>query len=67
VTPSYIIQHLSNVTREVSKSTELMNLFAASTTNIASNTPEEFLQLIKKEQQIYSAIVKESGIKSEMI
>ncbi|MEY3755142.1 MAG: hypothetical protein RLY27_1759, partial [Pseudomonadota bacterium] len=32
-----------------------------------SNTPEEFLQLIKKEQQIYSAIVKESGIKSEMI
>jgi tripartite-type tricarboxylate transporter receptor subunit TctC len=66
-TPSYIIQHLSNVTREVSKSTELMNLFAASTTNIASNTPEEFLQLIKKEQQIYSAIVKESGIKSEMI
>ena len=66
-TPSYIIQHLSNVTREVSKSTELMNLFAASTTNIASNTPEEFLQLIKKEQHIYSAIVKESGIKSEML
>lgn len=41
-TPNHIIQHLSNVTREVSKSTELMNLFAASTTNIASNTPEEF-------------------------
>lgn len=66
-TASNIIQKLSMITREVAKSAELMGIFDASTTNIASNTPEEFSELIKKEQLFYAAIVKESGIKLEII
>jgi tripartite-type tricarboxylate transporter receptor subunit TctC len=63
-TPNNIVNILSIATQKAAQTPELIQTMSSQNIQALANTPEEFITLIKQEQNRYSQIVKESNIQA---
>jgi tripartite-type tricarboxylate transporter receptor subunit TctC len=64
-TPKSVIDRLSAETRRIMDDPELKQRFLAAGLEPAGNTPAEFAEFMKKQNDRYASIVKQSGVKAD--
>jgi tripartite-type tricarboxylate transporter receptor subunit TctC len=64
-TPKQIVDRLSGDTRKIMQDPELKKRFLAAGLEPAGNTPAEFAAFLKKQNDRYASIVKQSGVKAD--
>jgi tripartite-type tricarboxylate transporter receptor subunit TctC len=64
-TPKDVIERLSVETRKIMQDAELRKRFLAAGLEPAGNTPAQFADFMKKQNDRYASIVKQSGVKAD--
>ena len=64
-TPREIVDRLSAETRKIMQDPEIKKRFLAAGMEPAGNTPAEFTEFLKKQNDRYSSIVRQSGVKAD--
>jgi tripartite-type tricarboxylate transporter receptor subunit TctC len=64
-TPKDVIDKVSAETRKIMQDPEIKKRFLAAGMEPAGNTPAEFAEFMKKQNERYAAIVKQSGVKAD--
>jgi tripartite-type tricarboxylate transporter receptor subunit TctC len=64
-TPREIVDRLSAETRKIMQDPEIKKRFLAAGMEPAGNTPAEFTEFLKKQNDRYRSIVKQSGVKAD--
>jgi tripartite-type tricarboxylate transporter receptor subunit TctC len=64
-TPKNVVERLSTETRKIMQDPEIKKRFLAAGMEPAGNTPAEFTEFMKQQNDRYAAIVKQSGVKAD--
>jgi tripartite-type tricarboxylate transporter receptor subunit TctC len=64
-TPKSVVEKLSSETRKIMQDPELKTRFLNAGLEPAGSTPAEFAQFMKKQNDRYASIVKQSGVKAD--
>jgi tripartite-type tricarboxylate transporter receptor subunit TctC len=64
-TPRNVVERLSSETRKIMQDPEIKKRFLAAGMEPAGNTPAEFADFMKKQNDRYAAIVKQAGVKAD--
>jgi tripartite-type tricarboxylate transporter receptor subunit TctC len=64
-TPKNVVERLSAETRRIMQDPEIRKRFLAAGMEPAGNTPAEFADFMKKQNDRYATIVKQSGVKAD--
>jgi tripartite-type tricarboxylate transporter receptor subunit TctC len=64
-TPKAVVERLSSETRKIMQDSEIRKRFLAAGMEPAGNTPAEFADFMKKQNDRYAAIVKQAGVKAD--
>jgi tripartite-type tricarboxylate transporter receptor subunit TctC len=64
-TPKTVVERLSTETRKIMQDPEIKKRFLAAGMEPAGNTPAEFTEFMKQQNDRYAAIVKQSGVKAD--
>jgi tripartite-type tricarboxylate transporter receptor subunit TctC len=64
-TPKSVIEKVSAETRKIMQDPEIQKRFLAAGMEPAGNTPAEFAEFMKKQNDRYAGIVKQSGVKAD--
>ncbi len=64
-TPKAVVERLSSETRKIMQDPELKQRFLNAGLEPAGNTPAEFAEFMKKQNDRYAAIVKQAGVKAD--
>jgi tripartite-type tricarboxylate transporter receptor subunit TctC len=64
-TPKNVVERLSTETRKIMQDPEIKKRFLAAGMEPAGNTPAEFTEFMKQQNDRYAAIVKQAGVKAD--
>jgi tripartite-type tricarboxylate transporter receptor subunit TctC len=64
-TPKDIVERLSAQTRRIMQDAELRKKFVAGGMEPAGNTPAEFAEFMRKQNERYASIVRQAGVKAD--
>jgi tripartite-type tricarboxylate transporter receptor subunit TctC len=64
-TPKQVVERLSTETRKIMQDPEIKKRFLAAGMEPAGNTPAQFAEFMKKQNDRYASIVKQAGVKAD--